>query len=245
MGQIGIILVGDEILAARVDDVNSTYIIRAFREIGYATNEVRILPDDRDRIADAFRAFLPRYEYVISSGGVGPTHDDVTLEGAAAGFGVPLEENPDMRRFLEQRYGKHMHDGLLRMANVPQGSQVDMDGEHGWPLIRKDNAFLLPGMPRALQEKVDRIVGRIPSRGKFLMGTVFFSVDESHYVNWLTRFRREHPDVEIGSYPHWNHPECRASITVTGREEARVKTVTQAVVDFASEQGYLVRWNIA
>ncbi len=244
-GTLGIILIGDEILSGSVVDKNSDYIIKAFTRIGYEVEEIRIIPDRRDRIAECFREFAARFDYVISSGGVGPTHDDITLESAADAFDVPLVLDEKLSSFLENHYGDRMTESLRRMAMVPKGAETGFEYSDGsWPLIRFSNVFILPGLPRALQDKVDRIIERIQPKGGFTYAEVFLTARESDYVDWLNTVQEENPDVAIGSYPYWDQPEYKTRITVRSRNAETVQAVTGTIVDFARENGWLVRWNV-
>ena len=244
-GTLGIILIGDEILSGSIVDKNSDYIINAFSQVGYEVDEIRIIPDRKERIAECFREFVPRFDYVISSGGVGPTHDDVTLESAAEAFGVPLVLDEKLSVFLENHYGDRMTESLRRMARVPQGAETGLEYSLGhWPLIRFSNVFILPGLPLALQDKVDRIVERMQPKGMFAYGEVFLTAHESDYVDWLNTFQEEHRDVSIGSYPYWDQPEYNTRITVRSRNAEAVREATDEVVEIARRHGWLVRWNI-
>ncbi len=244
-GTLGIILIGDEILSGSVVDKNSDYIINAFTQVGYEVEEIRVIPDRKERIAECFREFSPRFDFVISSGGVGPTHDDVTLEAAAEAFDVPLVLDGQLSAFLENHYGDRMNESLRRMAMVPQGAETGLEHPDGkWPLIRFSNAFILPGLPLALQDKVDRIIERIQPKGAFAYGEVFLTARESDYVDWLNVFQEEHWDVYIGSYPYWDQPEYNTRLTVRSRNAAAVREATHQIVEVATRNGWLVRWNL-
>lgn len=241
-GTIGIVLIGDELLSGSVKDLNSDYIIRSFSAVGYSVGEVRIIPDDRERIAEALRELAPRFEYVVSSGGIGPTHDDVTLEAAATAFGVDLIEDPTMAAFLENHYGERMNEALRRMARVPAGADVGLnDGRVTWPLIRFQNLFILPGLPRALRDKVDRIIEKLEPIGEFATGEVFLTAYESDYVDWLNSFIERHADVSVGSYPYWENPEYRTRITVRSRDSQAVRRAIEELVSYVDAKGWLVR----
>lgn len=243
-GTIGIVLIGNELLSGSVRDLNSDYIIRSFSTVGYSVGEIRIIPDDRERIAETLRALAPRFEYVITSGGIGPTHDDVTLEAAASGFGVELVEDPTMAAFLDNHYGGRMNEALRRMARVPAGADVGLnDGQVTWPLIRFRNVFILPGLPRALRDKVDRIIAQLQPLGHFATAEIFLRAYESDYVDWLNSFIERHTDVSVGSYPYWENPEYRTRITVRSRDSQAVRVAIDELVSYANANGWLVRWS--
>ncbi len=243
-GTIGIVLIGDELLSGSVEDLNSAYIIRSFSAVGYSVGEVRIIPDDRERIAETLREISPRFEYVITSGGIGPTHDDVTLEAVASAFNVDLIEDATMAAFLENHYGERMNGSLRRMARVPSGADVGLnDGQVTWPLIRFRNLFVLPGLPRALRDKVDRIIATLEPMGGFATAELFLSAYESDYVDWLNSFIERHTEVSVGSYPYWGNPEYRTRITVRSRDGNAVRRALDELTSYVDEKGWLVRSN--
>lgn len=133
---VGILLIGDEILSASFREANLHLMITSLVEIGYEVGEVRIVRDEPDDIAAAFRALRQRYEYVISAGGIGPTHDDMTLSAAAAAFGAEVERNGTMLAFLRTRYGEPLSPMVARMADLPRATEVLGCEEGRWPLIR-------------------------------------------------------------------------------------------------------------
>ncbi len=239
---VGVLLIGDEILSGSIKDKNSDYIIQQFSPLGYDVREIRVIPDDRQRIGGAARELSEEYEIVISSGGVGPTHDDITFEGIAHGFDVQLVESRRIMRFLHERYGDRMHDDLKRMALIPEGADVLLE-EIGspWPVVRCRNVYILPGLPRAFEDKIDRICASLTPKGAFLGGQVFLTADESDYVTWLNRFQLRYPDLSVGSYPYWDQPEYRTRITVRGRDNSDVSRAMDELTSYVADHDWLVR----
>lgn len=239
---VGVVLIGDEILSGSIKDRNSDYIIKSFGPIGYDVREIRVIPDDRSRIGNAARQLSSEYEIVISSGGVGPTHDDITFEGIALGFGVALTESTRIVSFLRERYGERMHDDLVRMAMIPEGADVLLE-EIGspWPVVRFGNIYILPGLPRAFEDKIDRICASLTPSGIFHGGQVFLTADESDYVTWLNAFQTKYPDLSVGSYPYWDEPEYQTKITVRGKNPETVTRAMDELSTFVRARNWLVR----
>ncbi len=239
---VGVMLIGDEILSGSIKDRNSDYVIQRFTPIGYDVREIRVIPDDRSRIGGTARALSAEYQIVISSGGVGPTHDDITFEGIAEGFNVPLVESQRILSFLHERYGERMHDDLERMARVPDGADVLLE-EIGspWPVVRFRNVYVLPGLPRAFEDKIDRICASLTPNGTFHGGQVFLTADESDYVTWLNAFQLRHPELSVGSYPYWDQPEYQTKITIRGRDAASVAHALDELTEFVQGKQWMVR----
>jgi molybdenum cofactor synthesis domain-containing protein len=241
MGEISVLLIGDELLAAAIEDENLTYIIRSFGACGYETREVRIVGDSIPAIGAAARELARTSDYLVSSGGVGPTHDDVTHEGIALGMEAPLMRDAIMYDFLVEKYGEGFSDRVERMARIPAGSEIILQPGQGWPIVRKDNIFILPGLPRALRDKVDRIVRMIPARGSFFSAEVFLRADEADYADWLEEFQARHEELVVGSYPYWHRPDYDAKIRIRSREKAIVDEALREIDSYVRERGWHVR----
>jgi molybdenum cofactor synthesis domain-containing protein len=228
---IAVVLVGDEILSAQVRDENLFYIIDRLSEAGYETGEARIIRDDVDEIARTFEELSRKYEYVISAGGVGPTHDDVTLDGVARAFGVPLELNESMRRFLSGHHGEEMGKSVVKMAMLPAGAEVDTGDHRKWPLVRKENCFILPGLPRALRDKIDRIVAKLPMLERTWIARLYLVAAEDVIADWLGELQERYPSVAVGSYPVLDEERYRTRLTFKGRDKGTVVAVYEEAAD--------------
>jgi molybdenum cofactor synthesis domain-containing protein len=237
---IALLIVGDEILSGQVEDVNLGYMISRFSEAGYDPGEARIVRDDVNEIAEALETLTRRYDYVVSAGGVGPTHDDVTLEGAARAFGVPLEENAEMRAFLEEHYTGDFNETVRQMAYLPQNAEVIGRHESHWPIIRYGNCFLLPGVPVALRSKVQRILSLLPPLKQHVVGKLYVTPDESAFAAELKALQASHPEVSIGSYPIIGESRYRAYVTVKAKDEPAAHSVFATLRDYFTSFGWLV-----
>lgn len=238
---ISILLIGDEILSAGVRERNLHRMLTAFGSIGYEVGEVRIVRDVVPEIAAAMRELRERSEYLVTAGGIGPTHDDLTLEAAAVAFGVPAERNARMLEFLKSRYGEPLSPMVEKMSDLPQGTDVLGCTEGRWPIIKWNNVFILPGLPRALEDKMRRIVEMLPARGRVWSAEVYLSADESLFADWLTEQQRMSADVAIGSYPVVGDYDYRSRVSVRGTERERVLGEARAIARYAEEHEWLVR----
>lgn len=238
---VGILLVGDEILSGSVRESNLHLMITTLERIGYSVAEVRIVRDQIAEISQAFRELTGRYEIVISAGGIGPTHDDVTIEGLAVARGVSLSTNDEMLRFLRMRYGEPLAPMVARMAQLPPGTEVLGCAEGHWPVIRSDGVYLLPGLPVALADKMRRIEELLPRRDRTVAAEIYLLEDESEFADWLDTYQRELDGLSIGSYPVVGAYDYRSCLVVRGLDRARVTDAGGAIAAFFRGRGSLVR----
>src|SRR5689334_12761079 len=155
-----ILLIGNELLSGKVEDENARYLTRELRELGVTLARVEVIPDVADEISETVRALSERYDLVFTSGGVGPTHDDVTLPAVAAAFGMDVARNPELEALLRAGAGERLHERDLRMADVPTGARLEY-GPRGpgasWPVVVVRNVWILPGVPKIFRRKFETI----------------------------------------------------------------------------------------
>jgi len=221
---IALLVIGDEILAGDIREENISFMIDTLSREGHRTGEVRIVRDDVEMIANAFRELTSQYDYVISAGGVGPTHDDVTLEGAARGFEVAMELNHDMEAFLSEHYAGEMNESARRMAHVPQGSEIIFGTEHRWPIIKKENAFILPGLPVALRDKILRLAEMLPPEAGGWTAVLYVRCDETEIADWLSKLQKRNPGTKIGSYPVLENGNFHTRITIKSADSQTARS---------------------
>ena len=227
-----ILVIGNEILSGKVEDENARYLTRELRALGVVVGRIVVVPDDARDIAETVRALAARFDHVFTSGGVGPTHDDVTLPAIAAAFGMTLERRPELERQLRQGYGARLHERDLRMADIPSGARL----EHGaaapgaiWPVVVVQNVWILPGVPSILRRKFEAV--RELFRAPPIHARAVYSRDgEGAIAGALDAVVAEFPGVEVGSYPHLDAPDYRVKITLDGRDRDAVEAATSRLV---------------
>ncbi|MFP4373601.1 MAG: competence/damage-inducible protein A [Spirochaetaceae bacterium] len=237
---VALLVIGDEILAGDIREENISFMIDTLRRAGHRLGEVRIIGDEVALIAETFHELCARYDYVISAGGVGPTHDDVTLQGAAAAFGVELELNSDMKDFLADHYGEELSASAQRMAMLPKDSEIIMGGGHRWPIIKRGNAFILPGLPVALRDKIGRVARMIPASTEGWMGVLYVSCDETDLAEWLSDLQQQSPGVKIGSYPVVENGRFHTRITVKSDEREAAAAAFEKARAYFRDAGWLL-----
>jgi len=236
-----VLLIGDEVLSAQVRDENMYIVLHRLRAAGYAAGEVRVVPDSSDAISHALGELAGRYEFVITAGGIGPTHDDITVEAVAAAFGVALTTNAEMLAFLEHRYGTPLTPMVSRMAQLPPGTTVAGCRDGHWPVISFRNVYILPGLPRALREKVNRIAKALPPREPPWSGALYLNADESVFTDDLNRLQAGYPGVTVGSYPVYGSYGYRSRVTVKGSDRQAVQTAWNGLRAYTLDHNLLIR----
>jgi molybdenum cofactor synthesis domain-containing protein len=227
---VAVLIIGDEILSGKVRDTNAPLLIDLFRELGVELKRLVYLADDADTIAADVRACAGSYDAVITSGGVGPTHDDCTIEAVARAFGVGVVRHPDVEAMIRAYWGERMNEAALRMAEMPEGSRLLYSSDGLLPLVVFRNVYLLPGIPRLFAAKIgalrDELDGDPP-----VIRHLYLSSDESRVAPLLGRVNDEYPDVKIGSYPRLEAQDHRLWITVEAQEAGQVEAATNRLLE--------------
>ncbi|HKQ69432.1 MAG TPA: molybdopterin-binding protein [Polyangiaceae bacterium] len=217
------LIVGNELLSGKVQDENVIALARTLSEMGVRLRRVVMVADDVDVIAAEVSALARSHSVVFTSGGVGPTHDDVTVEGVARAFGASVVSSPHMESMLRAHYGERCTEGHLRMALVPEGAELVSNAEVKWPTIVMRNVWLLPGIPEVFLMKLALIRERIEGGAPWLSRAVFTKMEEGDLKPLLDRVVAMHVDVEVGSYPKWSDPTYRTKLTFDGHDRAAIE----------------------
>jgi len=224
-----LVVIGDEILSGRTQDANLSYLARWLNIQGIRLQEARIVSDDQDAIGDAVKACLAAHDYVFTTGGIGPTHDDITVDAVAAALGVPVVHHPDAEAALRAHYGDRITEARLRMARVPQGSELIANPETGAPGIRFGRLFILAGVPKITQGMLRGLDGKLAGGQPVLSRAVGAWTQESTVADLLARVQREHEGVQVGSYPFWREGKGGANFVLRSVDENRLAAAIEAL----------------
>ena len=231
---IGVIIIGDEILNGSVEEKNAGFFIRRLRELGAQLARIVFLPDVKDEIADTVRAFSKAYDHVFTSGGIGPTHDDVTLESIALALNRSLHHDPDLLSRIQAVTQKDFGPGYARLSRVPEGTELIQTETLRWPLIKVDNVWVFPGVPGLLRDKFNAVAAHFQGPGWY-RGSVELHAREAVIATQLDALVSEHSSVSIGSYPRREADGWHVRLTVEARHHEDAKTALQAMkTTFAS-----------
>jgi molybdenum cofactor synthesis domain-containing protein len=215
----GIILVGNEILSGKIVDANASYLCHELRALGVEVRRITVIPDEVDLIATEVARFGAEYDVVFTSGGVGPTHDDVTIEGVARAAGVPVIRHPALVALLRGHYGDALTEAHLKMAEVPDGAELLVDESVRFPTILMRNVYILPGVPEIFRRKFDDIRERFRDQPIFLKN-VLVRIGEGTLADHLNALLRDYPELLLGSYPEFSNPEYKVKVTLESRDGA-------------------------
>lgn len=228
------LVIGNEILSGKVEEANVSVLARALRGLGVSLNRVVVVADEVETIVREMRELSASHDFLFTSGGVGPTHDDVTIEAAAKAFGVRVVSSPEMEQMLRAHYRERCTDGHLRMALVPEGASLEVARDITWPTIRVRNTWLLPGIPEVFRMKLPVVVSwlttQVGDASAFVTHAAYVRLDEGVIKPMLDRVVAEYSDVSVGSYPKWIDPAYKTKVTFDGRDEARVLAARDAFV---------------
>jgi molybdenum cofactor synthesis domain-containing protein len=217
----GLLIIGDEILSGRIQDRNVSPIAVWLNLQGIRLSEVRIVPDDTDMIVAAVDALRERYDYLFTTGGIGPTHDDITVDSIAKALGVPVVVHPDARATLESYYAGRggMTDARLRMARVPKGAELIENPTSGAPGIRIGNVFILAGVPHIAASMLEGLAGRLEGGRPLVSRTIGCRAPESEVADMLLDTERAHPGCQIGSYPFFRDGRYGANFVIRSADD--------------------------
>jgi len=218
----GIILVGNEILSGKIADANAAYLCRELRALGVDVRRITVIPDEISLIAREVAIFSRDHDIVFTSGGVGPTHDDVTIEGVARAMGVKLVRHPLLVGLLERHFGEQLKDSHLRMAETPEGAELVGGETVRFPTILMRNVYILPGVPEIFRRKFEAIRERFRDDPIHLRN-VFVAIGEGTLADYLNRLLVDFPELLLGSYPEFSNPEYKVKVTLESRDRGYVE----------------------
>lgn len=228
----GFLVIGDEILSGRTKDKNIGFLADYLTVIGIDLREVRIVPDIKERIVDAVNALRASYTYVFTSGGIGPTHDDITADSIAAAFGVTIDIDPRARAILEAHYPTgQLTTARLRMTRIPNGADLIDNPVSKAPGFRLENVHVMAGVPSIMQAMVDAIAPTLKTGTKMLSRAVDVDLPESRIAEQIGEVQQNFPETLIGSYPRTSDGRFTTQIVIRARDENILERATKAVED--------------
>ncbi len=227
-----LVVVGNEVLSAKVQDENGPWAARRLRELGVCLVAIHTIPDSVEEIVDTVNRVRRRVDWVFTSGGVGPTHDDVTVPAVARALGRRLVRSRPLAEAIHASHRRH-HAGedapeaALRMADVPEGTRLL--GDPAFPTMAVENVVMLPGVPQFFRWQFERIAADLAAP-PFRLACVYLSAGEDRIAPLLARVQGEHPAVEIGSYPRFDDADHRVKVTLEAKDSARVAAALAALL---------------
>ena len=230
MPTAGILIIGNEILSGKVVDTNSSYLCRELRDLGVDVERVLTILDDVETIASEVKAMSGAHDFVFTSGGVGPTHDDVTIEGVASAFGVGVEISESIADRIRRATGGEPNESQLKMARVPTGATLLDAGDVWVPLVVMKNVYVFPGIPELLRRKFESIRERF--RGvPFEVSRVYVKRYESDIAESLNALLHEFPELLLGSYPRMRNESYHVMLTLESRDAGYLKRALDSLLE--------------
>ena len=236
-----LVVIGDEILSGRTQDKNVAQVATWLNEQGIRLAEVRIVPDDIERIGETVNALRNAHDYVFTTGGIGPTHDDITVDAMAAAFGVPVIVHPEARRILDDYYRNRpggLTEARLRMARVPEGAELIPNPTSGAPGVRIGNVFIMAGVPYIAASMLEALTGKLEGGRPVVSVTVGARAPESDVADLLRETEAAHPGVSIGSYPFFRDGKYGANFVIRSEDGELARTTGEDLSSRLREAGF-------
>ena len=231
-----VLVIGDEILSGRTQDQNSHYIARYLADIGVDTREIRVVPDVEAEIVAAVNALRARYAYVFTTGGIGPTHDDITADAIARAFGVGIEEDPRaINMLLEVIPADRLNEARRRMARIPLGAELIENSMSKAPGFMIGNVIVMAGVPMIMHAMLDAAAPRLRTGARVLVETIEAdAIPEGRYAKDLAALAARFEEVSIGSYPHFSSAGVRNQIVLRARDASKLGAAAAATREMLS-----------
>ena len=235
-----VIVIGNEILSGRTQDKNVAHIAVTLNEVGVRLSEVRVVPDIEAEIVDAVNTLRAKFDYVFTTGGIGPTHDDITAECVAKAFGQKLIQNPEATRRLVEHYQHsemELNEARMRMANTPEHATLIDNPISTAPGFRVENVFVMAGVPSIMRAMLDGVKGGLAGGVPVLSRTVLCNLGEGMVAGGLGEIQKRYPEVDIGSYPQYARGEFRVSLVMRGIDAAELDACADEVRAMVTQLG--------
>jgi molybdenum cofactor synthesis domain-containing protein len=226
-----VLIIGDEILSGRTQDTNLNFIAKYLGTYGVDLAEARVVPDIEDEIVTALNHLRGRYDYVITTGGIGPTHDDITADSVAKAFGVSLYEHPEIIAMMTARWAGELNAARRRMARVPEGGTLVKNAVQGPPGFQIGNVFVLAGVPQIMRGMMEDVGPRLRTGKVVIARTVRVTgTGEGVIAAPLEAIAKAHPDLSLGSYPFYGEGGYGANLVIRGRDAEEVASTVDSLI---------------
>jgi molybdenum cofactor synthesis domain-containing protein len=233
-----VMIIGDEILSGRTQDTNLNFIAKYLATYGVDLAEARVVPDLKDEIITALNALRAKYDYVITTGGIGPTHDDITADCVAEAFGVELYEHPEIIEMMKSRWQGELNAARRRMARVPVGGSLVKNAVQGPPGFQIGNVFVLAGVPMVMRGMMDDVVPRLRTGAVVIAKTVRVEgAGEGVIAEPLANLAKARPELSIGSYPFFGPQGYGSNLVVRGRDGELVEQTVEDLIEALADIG--------
>jgi molybdenum cofactor synthesis domain-containing protein len=226
----GIVIIGDEILTGKFAEENATFLIGELRSLGVELRRIIVIPDVLDEIAATVTDFAGRFDHVFTSGGVGPTHDDLTMAGIAQGFGIRVVREPVLEDRVRAYWGTKLSAPNLRLADIPEGAELVYGNDTVWPVVAYRNVYILPGVPALFRRKFIDIRDRFRAV-PMTIARVYLDADEGQIAGDLDVVVAAFPTVRIGSYPRFTERDFKVLITLEGHGAGDVASALAMMIE--------------
>jgi molybdenum cofactor synthesis domain-containing protein len=233
-------VIGDEILSGRTQDKNIAQLATWLNVQGIRLREVRVVADDMDAIGNAVKALAPAHDYLFTTGGIGPTHDDITVEAIATALGLDTKVHPQAQAILEEYYADKggVTEARLRMARTPEGASLIVNERSGAPGIRIGNIFILAGVPHIAAAMLDSLTGKLDGGLPLVSVTIGGWIQESEVADLLARTEHDHPGSQIGSYPFFRDGRTGANFVIRSTDPAVLAACESRLMAALLARGY-------
>ena len=232
-----ILIIGNEILSGRTQDTNTSTLATWLNSIGVKVNEVRIIPDQEDIIVETLNLLRKSNNYVFTTGGIGPTHDDITAQSVAKAFGLKYELHKEGYKILEAYYQPgEFNEGRQKMIWMPENADLILNPTSGAPGFSVENVFCLPGVPSIMKSMLGGLKNKIVGGDPILSHTISLKTVESEIANSLTKVQEENQDVEIGSYPFFHAGKLGVSIVLRSENQSKIDQCNSQILKFVNDK---------
>ena len=232
-----ILIIGNEILSGRTQDTNTSTLATWLNSIGVIVKEVRVIPDIEKTIVDTLNILRKENNYVFTTGGIGPTHDDITAQSVSKAFGLKYETHKEAFKILEAYYKPgEFNEGRQKMVKMPENAKLILNPTSGAPGFSVENVFCLPGVPSILKSMLGSLKNEIVGGEPVLSHTISLKTVESEIANSLTKVQDQNGDVEIGSYPFFHAGKLGVSIVLRSENQSKIDNCISQVLKFVKEK---------